>query len=479
MTIKLLEAVRIAGTAYASGAVLTLADADEAALVHARKALLATETPVSAGQFLPAPVLRSPRTLLVGDSLNARNWLTTDGSEYSTVGYGWLNHANVLSGHKWPIAHNLAVTGYNTANVAAIMPSILEAARTCGWIIVSLGTNDIFADLLAPSAFLPRMRGILDALVGTGAMVVIKGETARTFVDATKVSYQHALNDWFQDYATGKNNCAFFDAAAAIVSPTSTQFAPTSGLLDGSVHYNNEGARRIGAAFNTRFGSLGVGTTRLICSASDAYGVDSGSYQIFANPLMSGANASPGSQFTNTGTGALPTGSLPDNVQVDHAVAGSGDCVCDSPARADGFGDDVRLVIGGVTPAAANDRWEIRNTSNMTTGVSPGDLIQLSGSVGVSSHTNLTGLTLLLQMQTDGGTINYAYALRHDTNNVAYNSAFPGGEYMTRPVRVPYGSSITALQWRLQARFGSSGGTATVTCGRISVRNLTRAGLAN
>jgi hypothetical protein len=62
---------------------------------------------------------------------------------------------------------------------------------------------------------------------------------------------------------------------------------------------------------------------------------------------------------------------------------------------------------------------------------------------------------------------------------VLRDEALAGGIQLTRPVRVPSGASLTALQWRVQARFGTAGGSATVDVGRPSVLNLTRLGLAS
>ena len=480
MPIRLLESIRIAGSPVAAGVVVTsLSESEEAALISRGVAVDASPVPLPVQAFARHPCVRNPRAMLFGDSRVAREWLTTAGTESSAMGYGWLTHANVLSGYKWPIAYNYAVSGYTTAQAKALLPEALAAARTCGWVFVSLGTNDIYADSLAASAFWPALRDMLDALCDTGAIVVMLGETPRNFIDAGKVVQQMHLNHLYRNFAATRSNAIFFDAARALVNPNSTQFAAVAGVLDGAVHFNNEGARRVGALWNAEFGHLAWSTVDLIASAADAVGVNASSAQLFANPMFTGANASAGAQFTATAGGAAPTGSLPNNVQVDHAVAGSADCVCSSPARADGIGDNVRVVIGGVTPAVLNDRWEIRNTGNMTAGVSPGDLIQFAVDVRVSSHVNLNGLSALLQMQTDSGAIQYAYALRHDTNNVIYNAALAGGIQLTRPVRVPSGASLTAMQWRVQARFGTAGGSATVDVGRPSVLNLTRLGLAS
>lgn len=417
---------------------------------------------------------RSSRTMLFGDSMVEREWLDNSTAQ-DKVGYGWLNHANLLSGQGWDVVYNYGLTGRVTGEAVALLPEIVPLARSCGFVIVSIGTNDIYADLRSADYIINRQQMIFDQLLDTGATVIALHMTPRTYVDATKLMTQYKVNDFLQNFQARNPGFFHFDASPAIIDPTSTQGAPASNvLLSGSaVHFSNYGAHLVGRKFNTDFGALVRPTSRLASSSADAHAIDSNSYQAWRNPLMLVAGGTAGTK-TATGGGTSPTGTVPDYMQVDHVVAGTGACACTWIPRSDGLGNDLQLIISG---AAANDRWTVRNAVNLTaSGLSPGDLVQCEAEIIVDSHTNLAALPLFLQFQVDGGSTLQGNDMRNDTNNITYAQTFTGGKYKTRPIRIPPGSALTAMQWRVEPRFVTASGAATIRIGRVSIRNLTRAG---
>lgn len=412
-------------------------------------------------------------TLVFGDSKGAREWLNS-ATDVSTVGYGALNHANLITGQCWDVVANLGVSGDTTDQMLARLDTAVAVARRCGWVLFHGGTNDLYGSLKTAAQTIPNLATIADAFLDTGANVVWFNETPRAFVDQNKVSYQLQLNAWGREFQRRRKHFYAFDAADAMSDPASTQFAAAAGLLDGSVHWNNACAYLIGARYAARFGGMAIPQSHLASSAADVYSVSSLSGQLFANPLFTGSGGTP----SNTAGGNAPTGTIAASVQVDKSGHGSGSastCVCSTVARADGFGNNQRLVIAN---AINGDRYLIRNTGNISAGVSPGHLVQLEGELTVASHTNLGALHIYLQYQVDGGSVITAHCLRNDTANVAYPAAFAGGKYRTRPVRLPAGTALTALQVRAEARFVGAGG-ATVDLGRAALRNLTALGLDN
>lgn len=414
---------------------------------------------------------RDGRILLFGDSQVDRDWLTTAG-EFSNVGYGIINHANIFGGRRWEIVANLGVTGDTTDGMIARLPAALIAAASCGAVVISASTNGIFGDLRTADYEIANLTTIFRAFMNIGVYVIWKNETPRTFIDATKVQYQIKVNSWANEFERDNPGFSVFDAASVIVNATSTQFAPKSGYLDGAVHFKNVAACLLGKAFSDKYSPMFLPRSNLICTAADAYTVDASSSQVWGNPLFSGT----GGQKTNTAGGTAPTGTVGDLTQVDHASNTAATCTCSLVSQADGFGQAQRIVIAN---AGNNDRWTVRNITNITAGVSPGDLIELECDIRVSSHSELVGLPVFLQVQTDGGTINYSYDNRHDGAAAAYTSAFVGGSFRTRRLRIPAGSAITALQWRVEPRFSatSTTGGATIDVSRLSIRNLTRLGL--
>lgn len=421
----------------------------------------------------------SSNTLLVGDSMVGREWLDSS-TDVSKVGYGWVNHFNLLSKQAFNVIANMGVTGRTSAELVAALPDVVRVARRCGWTVLSIGTNDYYGSLLTPDIVLPNMEKAISALLATGTTLVVMGLTPRTFVDANKVAYCFQTNNWLENRLRGERNGIYFDAGAAIVDATSTQYAAASGVLDGSVHLTNIGGHRVGAALNTLLSSRVVRMDRGICSPADTYAVSTLSAQAWGNPMFTGT----GGTFANSGTGQIPTGTGPDSVQVDHAVNTTGTCVVSTAARTvandgDALGNNIRLQIGVATPAGANDRWTVRCSGNLgaSQGIRFGDVMQLEGYVRVASHTNLAALPLFMQVQVDGGSIVIVSDMRNDSVNATYDAGFVGGFYRTRPFRVPLGSTLNAFQWRCEPRFVTANGAADIFIGRVRLMNLTRLGI--
>jgi len=404
--------------------------------------------------------------MAVGDSQLDRTFLTT-ATENSLVGYGALNHANMVLGQAWEWAADAdqAVIGDSTDDVMARMAEIKGVA--CDIRFLSLGTNDIWGDLRTGDETIAGLAQVFDEL--SDKPLIYIPVTPRAYIDANKVGYALQVNRWAAAQQAVRRNLIVVEKAVdAIIDPTSTQFVAAAGLLDGAVHWNNAGAAKVGAAVAARLSGLYPGRARLVASAADAYPTNNASNQLLPAPILAGTTGGK----TATGGGTAPTGNVAAGFDVDHAVAGTGACACSLVARADGVGSDQRLQISG---AAANDRWTFRNTGNITQGVSPGEVLQALGDIRISSHTNLTAVNLFIQAQVDGGSINYNQALRNSAVDAAYGADFVGGIQRTLAAALPAGATITALQLRVDVRFGSAGGSADVLIGRPTLWNLSRA----
>lgn len=436
-------------------------------VVSARDAVSATSLVAAAGASSSAlSSAASLNAMVVGDSQLDRTFLKT-ATEDGLVGYGALNHANMAMGQAWEWATNAdqAVIGDTCALVMARMAAI--KAVQCDIRFLSLGTNDIWGSLLTADQTIDGLAEVFDAL--SDKPIIYIPITPRSFIDADKVGYALRVNRWAAaQQAVRKNLIVVERAVDAIIDPASTQFVAASGLLDGAVHWNNAGAVKIGAAVASRLSGLYPSRARLVASAADAYPTNNASNQLLPSPILSGTTGGK----TATGGGTAPTGNVAAGFDVDHAVAGAGACACSIVARSDGIGSDQRLQISG---AALNDRWVFRNTGNISAGVSAGEILQALADIRVSSHTNLNAITLFIQTQVDGGSINYFHALRNDANNVAYGADFVGGVQRTLNVAIPSGTTISALQVRVEIRFGTAGGAADVLIGRPTLWNLSRA----
>lgn len=407
----------------------------------------------------------TPVAMVVGDSQLDRTFLSS-ATENSLVGYGALNHANIFLGQAWDwaVGADQAVIGDSTDDVLARMSSIKSVS--CDFRFLSLGTNDIWGDLRTGTETIAGLSQVFDAL--SDKPLIYIPITPRNFIDADKVGYALEVNRWAINQQKVRTNLIVVEKVVdSLINATSTQFVATSGLLDGAVHWNNAGAVKVGSAIANKLSGAFPSRARLVSSAADAYPTTNASTQLLPSPILAGTTGGK----TTTGGGTAPTGDVATGFDVDHAVAGAGACACSVVSRSDGIGNDQRLQITG---AVLNDRWTFRNTGNITSGVSAGDILQALADIRVSSHTNLTSISLLIQCQIDGGSVNYFYALRNDANNVAYGSDFVGGIQKTLASSLPTGTTITALQFRVEIRFGTAGGAADILIGRPSFWNLSR-----
>lgn len=468
MTIRLLRNIRLSGADTPLGTRVdnsTMARADQARLVSDGVAAWTGDD-----QHYPDTWAAG---LGMGDSLVARE-RSDSATEVADVAYGAINHANVLSGGKFRLGQNLGVTGYTLEQIADQVPDALRYARNARFVLFSGGSNNIYTDGRDRDYVTARLGPLLDVMGDQGIPLIAYDMTPRSGATTTEALTALRINDWMHERAARRRGFYVFAASKYITDYSSAAYAPASGVLasGSSVHWNNSGAYLLGAGFNSDFGGLFLPTARLPVSAADTYAVDSASGQVWSNPFFTGSSGSKSA----TGGGAAPTGNVATSVTVDkvaHNASSSSTCACTVEARADGFGNNQRIVVAS---ALSGDSYIIRCTGNLSSGLSPGDLVELELETALSSHSAVSGLSAFLQMQTDSGTIRYCYAMRHDAANVAHHASFAGGHYRTRRHHIPAGSAITAFQFRIALTFNGAGG-ATLDVGRLNIRNLTRAGL--
>ena len=414
---------------------------------------------------------RDGRIMLFGDSHVSREHLNVGTTDVSNINYGMLNHANILGGRRWEITYNFGVSGESALQMLSRIDAALAVVGDVDVVLISAGTNDIFSEGATSAVTISRLETIFRAFLAKGVFVIWKNEMPRTFIDATKVRYQHDLNAWGREFERTNPGFSVFDAAAVVVNPTSTQYQAATNMLQDGVHWSNYGACLVGKAFAAKYSSMFLPRANLISSASDTYAVNSSSGQIFNNPLFSGT----GGTKTATGGGTAPTGTVADLVNVDHPVNTAGTCTASLVTQADGFGQAQRVVIAN---NGASDRFLVQTINQITDGVSPGDLIEAEADIRIASHTNLSSVTLILRTAVDGGTVVIATDCRYATGDIAMPADYIGRSYRTRRLRIPAGAAITTLQPRVEVRFTTAtGGGATVDVGRLSIRNLTRLGL--
>lgn len=414
--------------------------------------------------------------MALGDSMVDRNFTQT-ATENSLNGYGSFNHANMLLGCPWTYSTSAdqGVTGDTTTQILA--RSATWAAVDCDVVGLSAGTNDYLT--LTAEETITNLGQILD-LLGPMKKVIYLPCPPRTFVDAATVAKWLTINKWMTEQQAVRANLLVVDEAIdVVVDATSTQFVPLSGsLISGSaVHTNNAYAFKVGQAIYRKCRYLFPPRNRLIRSAADVAGITTGSNQMFIGGVLAGS----GGSKTATGGGTAPTGTVADSCTVDHVTNSTCTAVCSVVARTmaddgDLIGSNQVIVIGNggvTTPAIAGDTFQFRANGNLTVGAAAGDTVEGWADIRVSSHSGLKSVSLWVQAQVDGGTLVYAYDLRHTaSDDVAYPADFVGGIFNTLRRSIPAGTALSGVQCRIELRF-LAGGYATVSIGRPTVLNVT------
>lgn len=187
---------------------------------------------------------------------------------------------------------------------------------------------------------------------------------------------------------------------------------------------------------------------------------------LFANPLLTTLDGTLVAPVT--GTEATDTASL---LKVQR-IAGSGAAVASIVARADGYGNNQRLVI---TPAGSSDQFDIEldftpATDTIPKSVAAGRMYVAEAeiSLGGVSGSNLTELRWSLSVTVDGATVQ-SYALNGYADGAKLNTDITALHVRTAPMICPAGT-ITVFKFMLVLSFSAAGTALTIDVGRIALR---------
>ncbi len=336
-----------------------------------------------------------------------------------------------------------------------------------------------------------------------------------------------ALFEWARDYP----GIIRFDAFRQIVNPADTDGLAHGSLLHPTdfIHYSVRGAHKVAKALWAQiqhrfpapadslpvsvidsFGGAAITLTSptraggVVSSATTAHGfrdgerakVTGGTGNVFNDYVtvrVSGVNAcsfehagpdgaiagtvllsrcsqlqvNPTLTVTTGGTLAGgATGTAPAGTRVN-ILAGSPTAVASAQARADGFGNDLQVVI---TPAAAGNRVEITlagTTSTLVNVVKGGRRYRFACHVSLAGvvASNLEEFNPQLFFTVAGASHN-AHAM--DTYNTAMIDEDWTGVVQTAEIVMPPGE-VTNFTWNITPRFSAAGSALTIRIGRLSL----------
>lgn len=456
MTVKIINAVRVAGTLRATGSIVDDADlsySEQSALVSRGDAQWWGE---DAQPRRGARRERIPNLLVVaGDSFNAQTWNDTATYDYKNAD-GIVTWALALSRQRMSLA---AVVAKGNSRISAeagapgvkLINQINQAIDTrASHLFLMMGANDTIAGFSLRQIIVAYEEALQRACDAGLTVWLGTQPTMNSAFGSYSVANQgrmFGLNDWVRQRGATTwmpYGVIPVDIAAACVDPASaTGDWKSNGSQDG-LHPRNVGAYWGGKELARLWTAMLPEAPMLVSSNADNY-----AYSPLCQNLLANGMFQAGTPLATGFTGTAIAGGLSTNSIV---------------ARSDGFGNHQRMVQ---TSAAANDGYRLQSGSVHANGLQAGDLVQAEYEVTIGSMTNCFGEEL--QLVANGTTSKGSWDGYIDTTN---DTALPEGYTAVRRspwVRIE--GAPASVYARCNTYYSGAGG-ATVDVSRMTLRKL-------
>ncbi len=412
--------------------------------------------------------LRKPTIVLFGDSRTDDCDVSTDDFSDSTVtstlnayttNMSWFDwgQAALVNGPVFDVLRNAGVGGNTTTQMAARLQADVLAYKPSHMTLWG-GTNDGWTTTADVDATVTRMVSMIQQANAAGIYVFLISETVSSTKGNTFNQLVLYYNDRLRGYAAMNPNVEFWDFNSLFINPASTTGTPLTTMTRDGTHLSALGASTIGVnVVAKKLARFSTTLAVLPTSPIDSMGNNTNVRNVLSNPLM---------PFTTGGTagGTGDTGQLPDSWSTSGAGAATG--VFSTPARADGFGNDLKAVL---TATASGSKF-------ITMTVAPTRLVAgvpyvLEAAVSLSAvSAPVSVLAFFLQGFATAGTYQRGIGLNEQALTSADALAPFTGIFRSRKFIMPTGINTASLQ--LLTRFGAAGGSATVTLGRVSLKRV-------
>ncbi len=390
---------------------------------------------------------------LLGDSFTMRN-NPISGVDYALMDWGYFTWANLMLGSPFRLLNNGGVSGETSAEILArVDDDVIAYAPDWCFLLASVNDN---AGGLTPAETVANQQAAIAKMRAAGINVVVLAICPYTAnADATK--NMHRVNRAMAEFCAETPGTIFVDTYAAMVNPTSATGALASGMSDDALHPSVKGARAMGTAIYNAISPFVKNTLLLPSSASESYSVSKEEYQLLTNPLFTGS------------AGAVSGVGVSGTVATDWTVglvSGSLTAVASVPARADGFGNDQKIVITGASSGASIN---CRLTSNHSAKVSTGDTVYFVGELTLENPVDVAYVRAAAYLNVGG--VTYVVRVLENSDSTYDQTAFTL-KFRTPEFVVPAGA-ITVCQCRADIGFGTSGaGSADLSLGRAGLYRI-------
>lgn len=401
---------------------------------------------ITGGVISTGVSLRAPTVVLFGDSRTADCNLDVSPNQYSTNMSWWdWGAAQVVGGPPLDVIANAGVAGNTTTQMQARLYTDVIAKRP-GHATIWAGTNDPWASISEVDASFARMASMIDQMRAAGIYVFVISETVANSKGTTFPAYVLRYNDLLRAYCALNAGCEFWDFNSQIIDPTSANGFPKASMLRDGLHLSPLGASTVGKnVVAQKLARFSAGITSLVTSPIDTVSLHSESRNVFPNPLMSGSVAA-------SGTGQ--TGTWPTNWSTTGQSA-----VCSTPARSDGFGNDLQCDI---TASGAGSFFATLAASSNVGSVLVGGIYVLEAALSITSAVNVSQVSLTTDVSISGvGTFRFGWGYAVQATAAGDSLVDFNGVIRSRKFVIPSGGAVAGLSGLKRVAFAGAGSAST------------------
>lgn len=366
--------------------------------------------------------------------------------------------ADAKAGGVLEIVYNAGVSGNTTTQIfARLERDITPYASLARRVIYQGGINDPANGVTLEQTKANQVK-ILSRLRQLFPEVVALSPTP--YAPNAATSAQVALIAAFaRDYYPTLPGVRFIDAYNYVVNPTSSTGDLKAGFSNDApqLHLNATGARYLGEQIYADHSDLfrGLSSISPVSDADTFATFGANCTQLLSNPLM----------IRSAGTvGANTVGTVGTDWTV-RDTAGASSNTASLVARADGFGNDQRVVIAAGASAVPLVLEGLTNSFH--TAVSSGDVVQACITMSFTGMANCTRLVPYLQF-TDAGGAQQIYLMNNDNNSTFNNADFANYTFKSFPYRIRGSCTDLRLRWTLYGTTNNVSGT--MQFGRCGIR---------
>ena len=261
----------------------------------------------NAGSGVGGAPISGGSVVLFGTSLEYQNGGGADEidpatADRSLTGRGWFHWCNAFLANRLRLVRNAGISGNTYAQMLARMDADVLAYPS-DWVFMGGPQNDT-AGGRSYDAVIADATAILDKLAGR-KVLMLTGPPS-TAHEGTEIDVLFKVNAWIRRLPQTRKNIVVADIWNALAAPNSS--APTAGLTLDGIHYNLNGASRVGRVAADAVRQWLPNAPHIVSNGADPTSV-------IANPTFDNNGAG----WTVLGTGVAAAYELDDTSYVNRA----------------------------------------------------------------------------------------------------------------------------------------------------------------